>query len=172
VCVVHPCCVFIVSLLFVYMCVCMSSSPRSIMGVPSGWALWRLPSNYCTPLVCVRDVIGGLTVWQHNITNSKNVGRCLEHEAASFHTWPNPLGVVPKGATWGNAHQLLLLNFPELPLPFGWTLQPSGARHTPTTDTGACKDNDGHQRHPRFNPLPQRICAVSASATLLGPVSL
>jgi len=27
---------------------------------------------YCTPLVCVRDVIGGLAVWRHNKPNTKN----------------------------------------------------------------------------------------------------
>jgi len=161
VCVAHSCCVFMVSLLFVYVSVCMSSSPRSIVGAPSGWALWRLPGNYCTPLVCVRDVIGGLTVWRDNITNLKNVGRCLEHAATSFHTWQNPLGVAPRGATWGNAHQLLLMIFSELPLPLGWTLQPSGARHTPTTDTGACKDNEWPPTSSKIQPSPPtNLCSV------------
>jgi len=62
-CVVHPYCVFKVdgcvfrslSLLFVYMCMRMPSSPRSIPGFPI----------YCTQLVCVPDVIGGLTLWRH-----------------------------------------------------------------------------------------------------------
>ena len=78
---------------------------------------------------------------------SGRFGRSLEHEATKFHTWHKPLGVAPKGATWGGAHQLLLLNSPELSLPSGLTLQPSGARQTLTPDSGACKDNAGHQRH-------------------------
>jgi len=33
-------------------------------------------------------------------------GRVLEHEAVLFHTWHNPLGLVSKGATWGDAAAL------------------------------------------------------------------
>ena len=51
--------------------------------------------------------------------DSGQLGRSLEHEAASFHTWHDPLGVAPKVSTLGDAHQRLLLNFPELPIPFG-----------------------------------------------------
>ena len=80
-------CVFcFISFLFVYMCqcVCMPLSSRSIAGVSafepgaSGATIpkakrqeilsLRRPrsSGYCTPPVCVPDVIGGLAVWRHN----------------------------------------------------------------------------------------------------------
>jgi len=52
----------------------------------------------------------------------------------------------------------------------------SGARYTPTTYSGACNDDAGHQRHAGSNSLPQLLCSVSmiasAAVTLLGPVSL
>jgi len=37
--------------------------------------------------------------------------RSLDHEAASFHTVHKFLGVVPKGATWGDVHGLALSVF-------------------------------------------------------------
>jgi len=60
-------CVFCsISLLFVYMYARMPSSPRSIAGVPSLEPSASGLPYYCTPPVCVPDVIGGLAVWQHN----------------------------------------------------------------------------------------------------------
>ena len=74
VCVVHRrlplrvfgCAFCSISLLFVYMCARMPSSPRSIAGVPSLEPSASGLPYYCTPPVCVPDVIGGLAVWQHN----------------------------------------------------------------------------------------------------------
>jgi len=67
-------CVFCcISLLFVYMCVRMPSSPRSIAGALRPGAS-GLP-YYCTPPVCVPAVLGALAVpyviaelavWPHN----------------------------------------------------------------------------------------------------------
>jgi len=53
------------------------------------------------------------------LSDSGRFGRSLEHEADLFHTWYKPLRVLPKGATWGDIHQLLFMNFSELPLTFG-----------------------------------------------------
>jgi len=68
-----------ISLLFVYMCVRMPLSSRSAARVPSGRALPGFPITadssrvpyYWTPPVCVSDLIGGLTVWQHNNNKKK-----------------------------------------------------------------------------------------------------
>jgi len=51
------------------------------------------------------------------------------------------------------------------PLLFGWTIHPSRAGQTPITYSCACNDDIGHQRHAGFNPLHERICAVSQSAS-------
>jgi len=48
------------------MCVRIPLSSRSIAGVPSSRSL---PGPYyCTPPVCVPDVIGALAVWRQNNT--------------------------------------------------------------------------------------------------------
>jgi len=72
------------SLLFVYMCVRMPSSPNKQTNkqskVHSGSALGpgasRLP-YYCTPPVCIPAVIGRLVVWRHN--NKKNHRVLIPH---------------------------------------------------------------------------------------------
>jgi len=94
---VHGCKFCFVSLLVAYICMRMTSTPRSIAGVLSGrvpqvsgypiithdtmisarvwWlqmisqmTLWSVTNDtyYCTPLVYVHGVIGGLAVWWHN----------------------------------------------------------------------------------------------------------
>ena len=64
-------CVFCsVSLLSVYMCVRMPSSPKSIAGLPSSWALPGFPVT-APPSVCVPAVIGALAVWRQKKQNKK-----------------------------------------------------------------------------------------------------
>ena len=46
-------------------------------------------------------------------SDSDRVGRSPEHEATLFHTGHKPLEVAPKGATWADTHQLLLLYLNE-----------------------------------------------------------
>jgi len=65
-------------LLFVYICVRMPLSSRSIAGVPSGRALLGFPgarqADYCTPPVTVPAVHGGLAVRHYN-NNQKKCGQ-------------------------------------------------------------------------------------------------
>jgi len=68
---------FILSLFFfVYMCVRMPASPRSIAGVPWVPGASGLP-YYCAPLVCVPAVLVGLAVWRHNTGNKTNTKKHL-----------------------------------------------------------------------------------------------
>jgi len=71
---VYECVFCSIPLLFAYMCIRMTSSPRSIAGVPSGRALPGYPITACTPLVLIPAVLEGLAVWRHNKpTTKKNV---------------------------------------------------------------------------------------------------
>jgi len=59
---VYACVFYSITLLFAYLCMRMTSTPRSIAGVPSGRTS-GLPYYYA-PLVCVPDVMGGLLAAQ------------------------------------------------------------------------------------------------------------
>jgi len=64
-----------------HICVCVyfqTQGPlRECRSIQQGAS--RLP-YYCTPLVCVPDVIGLLAVWQHNKPKTKNQKRSRENE--------------------------------------------------------------------------------------------
>jgi len=78
------------SRLFDYMCMHLPLIPWSIAGVLSSRALPDFPTtvpppvcvpdfrsgaselpDYCTPIVCISDIIGLLTVWRHNKPKTK-----------------------------------------------------------------------------------------------------
>ena len=78
-------CVFCsVSFLFVYMCVYVSSSPRSIAGVSSSRVLPGFPVT-APPTVCIPDIIGALTVWR----GKKKMNHIQETEYQSQNTITN-----------------------------------------------------------------------------------
>ena len=77
---------FYIDLLFTYMCMRIASSLAKVhFGSARGLGASRLP-YYCTPLLCVPDVIGGLTVWRHD--NKKK-------EILPAHTMPRELDGHP-----------------------------------------------------------------------------
>jgi len=77
---------FYIDLLFTYMCMRIASSLAKVhFGSARGLGASRLP-YYCTPLLCVPDVIGGLTVWRHDNKNK---------EILPAHTMPRELDGHP-----------------------------------------------------------------------------